>query len=131
MPPRTRPARHARAFILLLLAREPACGADLLRRMKQVVPDDRTDTAIIYRSLAKLKKDGMVTVRVDAKVFGPARKIYSLTPAGREALAAHRDEIEGRIRNLMYFLTTYQTYKRKGLLDAPEAEPTERKTDER
>ena len=119
MPSHTRPARHARAFILLLLAKEPACGADLLRRMKQVIPDDRTDTAIIYRSLAKLKKDGLVGVRIDAEVVGPARKIYSLTDAGRESLAAHRDEIEGRVQNLMYFLSTYQTYKRKGLLDDP------------
>ena len=117
--PLSRPARHTRAFILLLLAREPACGADLLRRLKEVVPDDRTDTAIIYRSLKKLRNDGLVDVRVDAKVVGPAHKIYSLTAAGREALAVHRDEIEGRIRNLMYFLSTYQTYKRKGLLDAP------------
>ena len=122
MPSQTRPARHARAFILLLLAREPACGADLLRRMKQVIPEDRTDTAIIYRSLAKLKKDGLVGVRIDAKVVGPARKIYSLTDAGRGALAAHRDEIEGRIRNLMYFLQTYETYKRKGLFEKPQPE---------
>lgn len=38
----------------------------------------------IYPALARLEADGMVTVREETHPGKPARKVYSITPAGRE-----------------------------------------------
>lgn len=40
----------------------------------------------IYPALAKLTSDGMVTVREENQTGKPARKVYSITEAGREEL---------------------------------------------
>ncbi|WP_018698204.1 PadR family transcriptional regulator [Amorphus coralli] len=40
----------------------------------------------IYPALARLEADGLVTVREETQPGKPARKIYSITDAGREAL---------------------------------------------
>lgn len=40
----------------------------------------------IYPALAKLEKDGLVTGRVEQQEGRPARKVYSITGAGRRAL---------------------------------------------
>ncbi|MDQ0316264.1 PadR family transcriptional regulator [Amorphus orientalis] len=40
----------------------------------------------IYPALARLEADGLVTVREEAQSGKPARKVYSITDAGREAL---------------------------------------------
>lgn len=46
----------------------------------------------IYPGLAKLQADGMVTVREEAQVGKPSRKIYSITDKGREALVEYLSE---------------------------------------
>ena len=42
----------------------------------------------IYPALARLEADGMVTVREEIQSGKPARKVYSITPAGRAELVA-------------------------------------------
>lgn len=42
----------------------------------------------IYPALAKLTSDGMVTVREETQPGKPARKVYSITDAGREEFVA-------------------------------------------
>lgn len=42
----------------------------------------------IYPALAKLESDGMVTVREEPQPGKPARKVYSITEAGREEFIA-------------------------------------------
>ncbi|MCW5722119.1 MAG: PadR family transcriptional regulator [Devosia sp.] len=46
----------------------------------------------IYPALAKLEQDGLVTSRTVPQVGKPARKVYSITEAGREAFA---EELKG------------------------------------
>lgn len=42
----------------------------------------------IYPALARLEADGLVTVREEVQSGKPARKVYSITPAGRAELVA-------------------------------------------
>lgn len=43
----------------------------------------------IYPALARLEADGKVTVREETQPGKPARKVYSITEAGREEFIAH------------------------------------------
>lgn len=105
--PRQRSGRHAPAFVLLLLAREDACGLDLLKRLQAELPQGRFDSAIVYRSLANLEKEGAVTSSWDTSGSGPARKNYTITARGRAALAAFRDDIASSLECLAYFLDAF------------------------
>lgn len=46
----------------------------------------------IYPTLARLEAEGLVTVREEAQSGKPARKVYSITPAGRAAFIAALSE---------------------------------------
>lgn len=50
----------------------------------------------IYPALNRLERDGMITSRLVRSERGPARKYYSLTPAGRQFLQ-QREAIWSRL----------------------------------
>jgi DNA-binding PadR family transcriptional regulator len=108
--------RHAPEFILLLLAEEPGYGMDLYKKLKQFVPISKFDSAIVYRTLAKLKKEGSVEFEWDMSETGPAKKIYRITPTGLEKLKEHKDYVDLRIRNLQIFLDKFERLKSAGKL---------------
>jgi PadR family transcriptional regulator AphA len=75
--------------ILGLLNWQPMTGYDL----KQIFRDSLTmhwsgNNNQIYRTLVTLHEDGWVSRDVEAPEKGPARKVYSITPAGQGALEA-------------------------------------------
>lgn len=106
--------RHVPEFILLYLAEEPGCGMDLYKKLGQLIPINKFDSAIVYRSLAKLKKEGLVEFEWDMSDTGPARKIYSITETGLEKLAEYKEFIEIRRRNLQSFLDKFEKLKTDG-----------------
>jgi molybdate-binding protein/DNA-binding PadR family transcriptional regulator len=81
-------------------------GYDLKRTVDQeFAPFWRIDFAQLYRSLAKMTREGWVRVRVEAGAGGPERKMYRLTPSGRRAFKAwlqepalNRDEFFVKLR---------------------------------
>lgn len=106
--------RHERftpAFILLLLVEEQACGMDILKKMELLIPGNRNDSAIIYRSLKTLEKEGMVTFEWHTPEAGPAKKNYTITEKGLEALEIHRNDVEQRIKSLTFFMDSYDRLK--------------------
>ncbi len=73
--------------ILLGLLREPATGYDL----KSVFGENvrhfwSAQLSQIYPTLKRLEQRGMLDSRVEPSPKGPDRKVYSLTPAGRDEL---------------------------------------------
>lgn len=76
-----------RFAILGLLSWKPLSGYDL----KKIIANSSTlywsgNNNQIYTNLVQLRKEGLVTVEVQQQESLPARKIYSITDAGREAL---------------------------------------------
>ncbi|UQN28399.1 PadR family transcriptional regulator [Brachybacterium kimchii] len=74
--------------ILGLLARGPASGYDLGKWLRT---DGRwlgrgTSMTPVYRALADIESRGWVSTRVEPRENAPAATVYSLTPAGVEAL---------------------------------------------
>ncbi|HEX7588293.1 MAG TPA: substrate-binding domain-containing protein [Anaerolineae bacterium] len=72
--------------LLGLLVRDERHGYELKRIVDQeFAPFWRIDYAQLYRSLAKMQREGWVKARVEAGTEGPARKMYGLTARGRHA----------------------------------------------
>lgn len=73
--------------ILGFLSYEPMSGYDLKKLFDQSVahfwPADQSQ---IYRTLTRMERDGWLTLEVIPKDSRPPRKVYHLTPAGREEL---------------------------------------------
>ncbi len=78
-----------RATLLGLLSWKPASGYDL----KRIISDSEIfywsgNNNQIYKSLLELQQEGLVSYQVQAQEALPAKKIYSITPQGLEALRA-------------------------------------------
>jgi molybdate-binding protein/DNA-binding PadR family transcriptional regulator len=92
--------------LLGLLVRGERHGYDLKRTIDQeFAPFWRIDFAQLYRSLAKMQREGWVKAHVEPGAGGPDRKVYALTARGRRVLnawlaqAAHsRDEFFVKLR---------------------------------
>ena len=77
--------------VLALLAKEPAYGYQLRARLQQALGPvgDAMNAGQIYVTLSRLEKAGQVTCeRAPGLADRPDRKVYSLTPAGQERVAA-------------------------------------------
>jgi PadR family transcriptional regulator AphA len=78
-----------RHFILGLLARQPMSGYDIkgyLESLDWLISSPSFGS--VYPALHGLLKDGLVTMEVIHNQDRPARKVYSITEAGRRALRA-------------------------------------------
>lgn len=105
--------RHTPAFILLFLARENLYGSALLKSMEKEMPYCHTDSAIIYRSLQEMEKEGEVESYWETNTQGPARKWYKITSRGFDKLAMLKEDIAVRKENFDYFLTAYKAIQLK------------------
>ncbi len=77
--------------VLALLAKEPSHGYDLRARLLAALGPlgETLNAGQIYVTLTRLEKAGLVVQeREDAPVRGPRRKVYALTAAGQERVAA-------------------------------------------
>jgi PadR family transcriptional regulator PadR len=93
------PRRFMRPMVLLLLAEQPVHGYELMNKLKDFgMGQGLMDPSILYRMLRHLEDEGMAESTLDDSGSGPARKVYNLTPEGREMLdfmAAGLDEVTG------------------------------------
>ncbi|MFD7713175.1 PadR family transcriptional regulator [Streptomyces sp. NPDC059786] len=84
--------------VLALLAKEPSHGYDLRRRLAAALGPlgGSLNAGQVYVTLTRLEKAGLVVQeREDTPVRGPRRKVYALTAAGQERVAAWLAESAG------------------------------------
>ncbi|WP_104139908.1 MULTISPECIES: PadR family transcriptional regulator [unclassified Cryobacterium] len=72
-------------LILSQLHRAESYGYELVVRLQDIGLSDLA-TGTVYPVLSRLEQDGSLTSRLVASTAGPARKYYTLSPAGKEAL---------------------------------------------
>lgn len=70
-------------FVLNLLERESMHGYELVKRVSDVDGFVVTE-GTIYPLLSRMKHDGLLKTTYVESPNGPMRKIYQLTPAGRQ-----------------------------------------------
>ncbi len=83
-----------RPILLALLAKEPAHGYELKQALEHTFGSAYPSPNIgqIYVTLGRLEKDGLVRSQDVEQTSRPNKKVYELTPAGRDAVAAWVDE---------------------------------------
>jgi len=83
---------HLDALVLAALEAEPAHGYAIIQRLRRrsddvfVLPE-----GTVYPALHRLERDGLVKSRWTT-ANGRKRRVYRVTPAGREGLAVRRLE---------------------------------------
>jgi DNA-binding PadR family transcriptional regulator len=80
--------------LLAFLAKEPAHGYELKLALEQTFGQAYPSPNIgqIYVTLKRLEQDGLVYSQDVAQTTRPNKRVYELTPAGREALRAWVEE---------------------------------------
>lgn len=74
--------------LLVLLCRTPGYGYSLMDELREFgFQTEQMDISILYRALRELEEAGLVTSDWSEESLGPQRRIYTLTPAGQNALA--------------------------------------------
>ncbi len=101
--------RFLPAYIMLFLAENALYGSAILNEFHKRMPNYNVDSAVIYRTLQDLEKDGLLKSYWKTEDPGPATKWYEVTESGIKKLAEYKDEIEQRKKNLEFFLGTYQS----------------------
>jgi DNA-binding PadR family transcriptional regulator len=93
--PKTKPpvpgrirVRHLQPLCLALLARQPGSGYDVMATLSALplFAQARPDAPGVYRTLQAFDKKGLVAGRRRLSKKGPARREYTVTPAGRACL---------------------------------------------
>ena len=120
------PRSWLQPFLLLALEQWQSHGYELIRRMS-TFGFETLDRGSVYRTLRQLEKDGLVTSGWDTSKDGPARRLYTLTDAGRLYLEACAASLRGYQVMLNQFFSLYPSASANGAAGAPEpAPPTKR-----
>ena len=80
--------------LLALLAKEPAHGYELKTLLEQTFGQAYPSPNIgqIYVTLQRVERDGLVRSQDVVQATRPNKRVYELTPAGRDAVAAWVEE---------------------------------------
>jgi DNA-binding PadR family transcriptional regulator len=80
--------------LLALLAKEPAHGYELKIRLEQTFGDAYPSPNIgqVYLTLQRLERSGLVRSQDVVQTTRPNKRVYELTPAGREAVTSWAEE---------------------------------------
>ena len=106
LPPRGTPTNYLMAWLLVMLKDLNLHGYEIMKALKEnfaVVSDPGT----VYRALRQLERDGYITSWWDPKEQGPARRIYTLTDGGKDALALWSSALQQYRTNLDAFFSLY------------------------
>lgn len=116
------PRSWLQPFLLLALEQWQSHGYELIRRMS-AFGFETLDRGSVYRTLRQLEKDGLVTSGWDTSKDGPARRLYTLTDAGRLYLEACAASLRGYQMMLNQFFSLYPSASADGGAGTPEPAP--------
>jgi poly-beta-hydroxybutyrate-responsive repressor len=100
------PRSWLQPFLLLALEQWQSHGYELIRRMS-AFGFEALDRGSVYRTLRQLEKDGLVVSGWDTSKDGPARRLYTLTDAGRIYLSTCAASLRGYQMMLNQFFSLY------------------------
>ncbi|HEV3157432.1 MAG TPA: helix-turn-helix transcriptional regulator [Candidatus Baltobacteraceae bacterium] len=118
LPPRGTPKNYLMAWLLVMLKDLNLHGYEIMKELREnfaVV----TDPGTVYRALRQLERDGYITSWWDSKEHGPARRVYTLTDAGTDALKLWSTALEQYRTNLDAFFSLYTGTWVKDRPDSP------------
>ena len=111
---RARVERLVEPALLLLLHERPRHGYDLLENIPALVGDGAdVDLGNLYRLLRGLEAERLVSSQWDVNAPGPARRIYTLTPAGARLLEAWATALRSTRAVITTFLDRFDRQGRR------------------
>lgn len=100
------------ACLLLLLTEKPTYGYELLESISRFgVELSNQDVGSIYRILRRLEDEGKVRSQWDTDKGGPARRLYEVTPEGKQALDNWAEILNHSKDRIERFLASYSAIK--------------------
>ena len=101
-------ARHSRWIepsILYLLCKRPRHGYELMGELPELgFVENSVDAGAVYRMLRHLEENGFVRSQWDTSGSGPAKRLYTITTAGRDHLGIWADLLQRRAQALQLFV---------------------------
>ncbi|TYP58831.1 PadR family transcriptional regulator [Thermosediminibacter litoriperuensis] len=99
--------------MLLLLYEKPAHGYELMEKLAEFGFGGYLDPGAVYRNLRKMEEEGWVRSDWETGESGPARRLYTITPEGEEAIHAWTVHIINQMGRLKVFIEKYEGLFRK------------------
>ena len=108
-----------RHILLGLLAKEPAHGYELKQAVEAQFGElwPPVNIGQIYKTLGRLEEDGLVRSATVAQASRPDKRVFEVTAAGREELAAWVDRPSPAVRVKEEFFTKVVLAARTGVAD--------------
>ena len=106
LPPKGTPKNYLTAWLLVMLKDHNLHGYEIMKELKAKF-DVIADPGTVYRALRQLERDGYISSWWDPKDQGPARRIYTLTEEGHEALLLWSAALQQYRSSLDAFFTLY------------------------
>ena len=97
------PGTYLHGCLLLLVSESPSHGYELVERLADLGLT-HVDSGTVYRALRRLNEEGLVTSCWESSTAGPARRRYSVTPAGAASLDDCTSTVVATSRSLGSFL---------------------------
>ncbi|MGE4299065.1 MAG: PadR family transcriptional regulator [Desulfovibrionaceae bacterium] len=105
--------RYMQPCILLALLEKPTYGYELLKDIKQYgFIEGQTPPGMLYRHLRQMEEDGLVASHWETEESGPAKRMYTISDAGHEALLVWQDYMRDQIGKLERFIARYHDLSR-------------------
>jgi PadR family transcriptional regulator, regulatory protein PadR len=106
--------RYIQPSILLGLYQAPSYGYELIQNLQTFgFLEGQAPPGMIYRHLRQLEEDSLVSSEWKTADPGPAKRVYRITPDGKEVLAIWIDFMDHQARNLTAFIARYRTAKKQ------------------
>lgn len=103
--------RSIQAELLLLLGQKPSHGYELIQRLNEAdFKSGEADTATVYRNLRRMDKDELIRSHWEISESGPGRRLYELTPLGKQTLDLWSQFLAFQKAKLENFQQVYDQY---------------------
>lgn len=105
--------RYIQPSILMGLYSGPSYGYELIQGIQDYgFVEGQAPPGMIYRHLRQLEEDGLVSSEWETEGAGPAKRMYRLTPDGREMLAVWVGFMGRQAEKLQNFVQLFQGLER-------------------
>jgi len=105
--------RYIQPSILLELYMNPSYGYELIQGIQRFgFVEGQAPPGMIYRHLRQLEEEGLVISEWQTEGTGPAKRVYHITPEGKDVLALWTQYMERQAENLTQFVEEFRKVKR-------------------
>jgi len=102
-------SRFMQPCLLLLLRGNASHGYNLIENLKGFGFTE-VDPSVVYRNLRQMEEWGLVTSHWDTEGSGPSRRVYKITPQGKEFLRLSAEGLQNTRSKLDRFLKAYSEH---------------------